>query len=376
LGTGTYYGSAYGLLTYATPPLSFTPPADIVLTGAPGATVTYPLTVASNSCCGTNITVTYTPPSGSFFQDPTSGETAHTVLCEVVDCASNTNTFTFEVELLPDLLDPLISGNYIYNGSMEGSNYSGDGVVYSTDPSFALPGWSWSAGPGQLFVEYGQPAGFPRYADGNQAVGFNGQGTPVSIWQTFQTTPGVDYILSFAQSDASNSAPSCSELTVSVAGLSRAFSLMNNSGNHLWDDHGYRHQAWEFTARSNWTTVTFTDTSTAGCPGPFLDSVCVNQGGAPFAGFNTVVPGGLLGNFSGFSGAPVLSGSSAAFIGADEYGDDGLYYCPTVPLQYLLFTNPPPPPIYQAVVDGREKGSVVAGRQEPCRRIVLRKGLD
>jgi hypothetical protein len=352
LGTGTFYGSGYGLLTYATPALSFTPPANIILTGAPGATVAYPVSVASNSCCGTNISVTYTPPSGSFFQDPTSAETAHTVLCEVVDCAGNTNTFTFEVELFPDLLDPLISGNYIYNGSMEGSNYAGNGDVYSTDPSFALPGWAWSAGAGQLFVEYGQPLGFPRCADGNQAVGFNGQGTPVSIWQTFQTTPGVNYILSFAQSDASNSAPSCSELTVSVAGLLRVFSLTNKTGNYLWDDHGYRHQAFEFTAQSNWTTVTFTDTSAAGCPGPFLDSVCVNQGGALYAGFNTAVPGALAGDFSGFSGTPVLGGSSAAFVGADEYDNDGLYYCGSVPLQYLLFTNPPPPPIYQAVVDG------------------------
>jgi hypothetical protein len=329
-------GSA-GQLVYAPAPLSFHPPADVVLTGVSVARVTYPVSVASNQCCGTDISVTYTPPSGSTFGIGTSN-----VMCQVVDCGGNTNTFYFSVEIFSELTSPSISGNFLYDGLFKDvPNLTGSGEeIY---PS-SLPGWTYSAGPGQLLLD-DSPSGLP-------AVQFNGQGTPVSLSQTFATTPGMNYTVSFAQNDASDAGPSCSELTVSVGGQMRVFSLMNDSGNYLWGNQGYRLQSMGFTAQSDLTTLTFTDTSTAACPSPFLASVCVNQGAASFATFDTAVPGGPFGNFSGFTGVPVISGTAAVFVGADEYGNEGVYYVDAAPLQCLNFSPPAPSTIYRVEVNG------------------------
>ena len=341
-GTLAPFGLGSGKLAYRPSPFSFQCPANIVrVTPGTSATVNYPVPVPPDNCCS-NVTIICVPPPGSVFGPGTT-----TVNCLAVDCAGHTNTCSFTVDVITLSVPPALSGNLTFNGSFESSNHPGSGAIYSSDPSFTLPGWTWSSGSNQISLEYGQPAGFPRYADGNQAVAFHGNGRPVSISQTVETTPGQNYILRFAQSDENNAGPSCSQLTVGVAGLLRVFSLTNDSGNHLWDDHGYRMQAMHFTARSNWTTLTFTDTSAAGCPSPFLDSVCVNPGSAYFVGTGTPVPGGTS-NFSNFPGDPVLSGNAAAFLGTDADGNDGLYYCPSVPLQFLIqsmLTNPPPPVI-------------------------------
>jgi alpha-tubulin suppressor-like RCC1 family protein len=328
-------GNGFGPLAYRPAQFSFQAPSDMVLIG-PGGTVNFPTPVAINNCCGTNITVTCTPPSGSVFPP---GET--TVVCQAADCEGHTNTVTFKVDVIPQVIAPALSGNYTYNGSFESANYPGNVDISYTDPGFSLPGWTWSAtASSQILLEYGQPLGSVRFADGQAAVCLRGQGTPVSISQTFQTTPGANYILRFAQSDENNSGPSCSELTVSVAGRSRRFSLTNDSGNHLWDDHGYRLQAMQFTAQSNWTTLTFTDTSAAGCPSPFLDSVCVNAGGAPLAGFTTPIPSHAS-SFTNFPGAPFLGGDSAVFKGSGADDPDSI-----VCGNGILFpfpTNPRPP---------------------------------
>ena len=340
-GTLAPFGFGSGKLAYRPSPFSFQCPADIVrVTSGGSAVVDYPMPVPLNNCCG-NATVTCVPPSGSAFGPGTT-----TVNCLAVDCAGHTNICSFTVTVITQPVAPALSGNLTFNGSFEASNHPGNGALYSSDPSFTLPGWTWSSGSNQISVEYGQPAGFPRYADGNQAVGFHGNGRPVSISQTFETAPGQNYILRFAQSDENNAGPSCSQLTVSVAGLIRVFSLTNDSGNHLWEDHGYRLQAMQFTAQSNWTTLTFTDTSAPGCPSPFLDCVCVNPGSALLASLSTPIPGGM-GSLSNFPDAPVLSGDEAAFLATDEEGDGGIYWCPTVPLAFplLLPTAPPPGPV-------------------------------
>ena len=156
--------------------------------------------------------------------------------------------------------------NLITNGSFEIPAYPnpGSGDVYSTNTGFSLPGWSWSASNQQFFVEYGAPFGSARYRDGRQAACLNGQGRPVSLSQTFPTTAGQDYVLTFWETDANNVAPSGAQITVTVAGLSRTFSRTN--------DTGYVLKSWHFTAVSNFTTVQFTDTTPpqlpAGGPNP------------------------------------------------------------------------------------------------------------
>lgn len=152
----------------------------------------------------------------------------------------------------------------LVNGHFESPAFSGDGDVWSSSATFSLPGWTYPTGTNQLYLEFGRPLGTWRYTDGRQAICLHGQGRPVSISQTFPTVPGQNYTLSFAQSDEANAGPSASQLTVGVAGLFRVFG--NGGGYHVYDDHGYKVNAMSFTARSNITTLTFSDTSPAGVP--------------------------------------------------------------------------------------------------------------
>lgn len=155
---------------------------------------------------------------------------------------------------------PAFAQNLITNGGFEIPAYSGNGDAYSTNSGFTLPGWTFPTNPSQFFIEYGQPTGTARYLDGRQAACLNGQGTPVSISQSFPTVPGKNYVLSFGQSDISNAWPSLSELTVTVAGQTQVFNRLN--------DTGYVVKRFQFTAISNFSTVQFTDTTPPTTPPP------------------------------------------------------------------------------------------------------------
>ena len=101
--------------------------------------------------------------------------------------------------------------NLITNGSFEVPILAGNTDLYSTAVGFTLPGWTYPTGINQFFLERGTPLGPPRYLDGHQAVCLNGQGTAVSMSQTFPTTAGQDYVLTFGQSDTFNGSSSLSQ---------------------------------------------------------------------------------------------------------------------------------------------------------------------
>jgi hypothetical protein len=234
----------------------------------------------------------------------------------------------------------------LVNGHFESPILAGDGVVWSTDPSFYLPGWTYPTDSNQCYLVHGQPTGSAQYADGRQALCLHGQGTPVSISQTFPTVPGQNYTLSFAQSDETNMGPSAAQLLVSVAGKSW---LLGNQGTyHVYDDHGYVPQVLNFTAQSDSTTLTFTDMSPAGSPSPLLDAVCVNPASGLVAGSSTGIPGGGGLTYAGFSSPTVYAGLdrfSVFFFGVATNGYQGVWvadgYCGNgIP---KIWPNPPPP---------------------------------
>ena len=239
----------------------------------------------------------------------------------ITDACGHTTNCTETVTVVGPPAFPPATGDYLVNGSFEQPALAGNGDRFSTDPGFALPGWFYPSGSNQFFLEYGVPASAgPRYRDGRQAVCLNGQGTPVSASQTFPTLPGQNYTLSFWQSDASNAAPSLSELTVSVAALTRVFSRTNDTG-YVW-------KRWHFTADAYCTTIVFTDTTPPDNPSPFLDAVCVNPGGFPVAGNDTRIPNGH-GGWEDFPTGPSLiypgvdSGVVFLALGADSQA--GIY---------------------------------------------------
>jgi hypothetical protein len=233
--------------------------------------------------------------------------------------------------------------NLITNGSFESPALSPNTDLYSTATVFTLPGWTYPAGANQFFLENGKPALAPsiRCLDGQQAVCLNGEGTPVSLSQTFPTTAGQNYLLTFGQSDANNGPPTASQLTVTVAGLSRAFSRSN--------DTGYVVKRWLFTANSNSTILQFTDTTPPQSgvrplmirpPSPFLDSVCVTPGPAVVVNIFTVFPDST-GGHEQYPGAPVLGGNIVAFPGLGSAGSQaGIYLdIPTLSPQVIANLN-------------------------------------
>ena len=181
--------------------------------------------------------------------------------------------------------------NLISNGSFDLPVHAGHGDTYSSEESFELPGWTYSIGPLRFFLEYGEPLRRARYADGRQAVCLNGDGRqpPITLAQTFATIPGEDYTLSFAQGDEQMAGPSNSELTVSVADVQCVFSREHDTGMVVKILH--------FTARSNFTTLRFADTSPStpdAIHSPFLDAVSVVHGEIDVPVINTA-PGPPLG---------------------------------------------------------------------------------
>jgi hypothetical protein len=239
-----------------------------------------------------------------------------------------------------------VSPGMLVNGHFEFPAMSGDGQIWSSDPAFSLPGWAYPTGTNQCYLEFGHPTGTARYVDGRQTLCLHGQGTPASISQTFPTVPSMNYTLSFSQADENNAGPSASQLTVGLPWMSPR--VTGNWGTyHQYDDHGYVPQVMNFTAWSNSTTLTFTDTSPAGAPSPLIDGVCVNPGSGLVMRSGMPIPGHL----TGFSilGVPTVSADlnhySVAYVGtasaayrAIVYGDG---YCSNgIP---HIGTNPPGP---------------------------------
>ena len=98
-----------------------------------------------------------------------------------------------------------------------------------------MPGWTYSTGINELFLEAGQPFGIPRYFDGRQAVCLNGDGKPVFVSQTLETVIGQDYKLSFALSEEQIARPSPASVLVKFGTLTEAFDLGATTGYAVFD---------------------------------------------------------------------------------------------------------------------------------------------
>jgi hypothetical protein len=164
-----------------------------------------------------------------------------------------------------------VSAGLVVNGSFEMPAGTGDGAVYSTDPAFSLPGWTYPTGPNRFFLEFGQPVGRPRYFDGRQAVCLNGDGVPVSLSQTLDTVIGQQYTLSFALGEEQTTRPSPASVLVDFGTLTQAFDLGSTVGYAVFDV--------SYTATSTSTLLRFSDNTpnTQGIAhSPFLDAISVN----------------------------------------------------------------------------------------------------
>ena len=170
--------------------------------------------------------------------------------------------------------------NLVANGDFESPALSGNGDIYSNNPSFSLPGWTVPTGANQFYLEYGQPFGGPRYNTGRQAVSLNCDGSPCSMSQTLNLIAGDTYTLTFALAEEQTNKPfSPTTISVDIGSSSKNFSLGNTNG--------YKIFSFDFIADSASTLLKFTDTTSSLFAGdsPLIDSVSVASpaegGGTP-----------------------------------------------------------------------------------------------
>jgi hypothetical protein len=168
-------------------------------------------------------------------------------------------------------------GNLIVNGGFETPTFSG-GLPYRHYTGSTLTGWDVVSGAG--VVQYDSTyftTVVPKVYDGNYSVQIESAGDTLS--QTFTTSIGATYTLSFALSSYSNTGES---LRVSVGNLT-GLNAVSYSGS---TDPDWVVQTLTFSADSTSTTLQFKNVGTHGVSYPQLDNVSVTavpEGGATLA---------------------------------------------------------------------------------------------
>jgi len=153
--------------------------------------------------------------------------------------------------------------NLIKNGSFEEGRDPGQ---FSTEGvgSKNIAHWNVTMGTVDYIGSY-----FPCHS-GKRCIDMDGTPGPGRIQQTFKTTPGTTYRVTFALDANRQGPPDVKRLKVSAAGQSKAFSF-DGKKNKKW-----KLFTWEFTARSDRTTLAFTSLSVKGNDyGALLDDVSV-----------------------------------------------------------------------------------------------------
>jgi hypothetical protein len=197
--------------------------------------------------------------------------------------------------------------NQITNGSFENTNGTFVGDANHTDElssgSSAIPGWTTINGVPTAWIENGNPWNIPA-AQGSfflDLTGYSNSGTYGGVAQSFATTPGTNYVVTFDLGYGGNSAAFGGpvKVTVSAGGSSGVFTSGTGTPNPaVWNL-----ETFGFMATSTTTDLTIIGLSTAGGDYIGLDNVDVEVG--------TTSPVPELGSFAllltglGFAGSVV-----------------------------------------------------------------------
>ena len=172
------------------------------------------------------------------------------------------------------------NANIITNGSFEtGPTVPGD-LIAVFDGSTAINGWQVTQDDIDYIGTLWASSHGVRSLDLDNSTGFGG------IMQTFTTTPGVMYLVTFDLAGnpyREHSDPYTKHMGVSAAGQSAEFSF-DTSGKSLPNTMGWVTRNWQFTANSTSTTLAFYSLHSmeggqypgySGWCGPTLDNVSV-----------------------------------------------------------------------------------------------------
>lgn len=160
------------------------------------------------------------------------------------------------------------AANLLRNGSFEIGRNPGRYFSMLYPGATAINGWTVTRGSIDYIGGYWQPA------DGNRSIDLNGRDAG-EIAQTFSTTVGQTYLVTFALAGNPENLPLLKEMRVAAAGQSADFSfdIIGNSFSEM----GWRQTSWQFTAVDTETTLKFLSLSNTKprAYGAALDNVSV-----------------------------------------------------------------------------------------------------
>lgn len=160
------------------------------------------------------------------------------------------------------------AGPAIVNGSFETGTNPGAFVQLSAVDSTTIQGWTVSAGTVDYIGTYWQAA------DGARSIDLSGT-TAGAIRQSFATTVGATYKVTFSMSGNPAGGAGTKTMTVDAGGTPTGFSYEVGAVNPpTLADMKWVTKTFSFTATAATTTLTFTST-TSGSFGPALDNVRV-----------------------------------------------------------------------------------------------------
>jgi choice-of-anchor C domain-containing protein len=160
-----------------------------------------------------------------------------------------------------------VPGDLLVNGSFEEGPEPHPVNGYTTLPqgSAVIKGWEVAQGEIDYIGSFWVPA------DGRRSIDLNGY-VRGGIRQTFKTTRGRLYRVTFSMAGILHEPPAVKRLRVSAAGASAEFEF-DSTGRSL-KDMGWTTRTWDFTAVAEETTLEFSSL-VEGANGPALDRVSV-----------------------------------------------------------------------------------------------------
>jgi choice-of-anchor C domain-containing protein len=163
------------------------------------------------------------------------------------------------------IVTPVQAANLIQNGSFETATVNPGSFLQLDAVSTAITGWTVSQGSIDYIGTFWQASNGSRSLD---LSGANAGG----IQQTFNTTVGKTYRVTFDLAGNPNTSPTIKQMRISAAGSSANFSfdITGKSTTNM----GWLSKSWDFTANSTTTTLEFISLTNS-FDGPALDNVSV-----------------------------------------------------------------------------------------------------
>ena len=165
------------------------------------------------------------------------------------------------------IVTPVQAANLIQNGSFETATVNpGASFIGLGAGSTAITGWTVSQGSIDYIGTLWQAS------NGSRSLDLGAGASPGGIKQTFNTTVGGTYRVTFDLAGNPNASPIIKEMRVSAGGSSADFSFDTTGKSN--SNMGWLSKSWDFTANSTTTTLEFISLTNS-FAGPALDNVSV-----------------------------------------------------------------------------------------------------